>query len=1033
MKNIILIILLMFVSVYPQSGFYSDSLFVRGGLWFTTDSATVTPGLAFIGFDSSLIHILDFAAYIDSTRKGLMGYAALDSLLSPTQFYKNTLWYVRQAGLDSLGDFVPKIRGRGLYETVGDTIVLDLQTDSGLILRNAGIALGTPTTITTLTTNAVSGSTHSHALTETGDIEGVTAGAGLSGTATSGTATIVVNAGLGIQTTNDSVAVKLRTDSGLSKLEAGLAMGTPTTLTAATSNAVTGASHTHAITGFLTAETGDISSVTAGTGLTGGGTTGDVTINAVASTGLDTVADSIKVKLAASSGLLSKTAGLSLDGTDARNYNWTNETHNLLTTGTGSFGSDLYLTVNNKNIYGKLTSAANSRMMGIGSDDKLYIGATSGIGEIRLYSGNGTANMVLSSGNVVTFNGSTSGISHTDLSNLNSASYTHLTATNATDLTDGGNTTLHTHSIYLTGNQTITLSGDITGSGTTAITTTIADNSVDGTDIALGSDAQGDIMYYDGTNWARLGQSTSGYLLKTQGAAANPAWANITDYESALEGVLDRSDLQGTQSSSTLSDMEEYVEDYIGGMVTGNTETGIAVTYEDSDGTLDFVVSESGDIESVTAGAGLTGGGTTGAVTLDVIASTGLATVADSVKVKLAASSGLLSKVAGMSLDGTDARNYNWTNETHNLLTTGSITSGVGGYIVTGVGSWTGSTLARAVDTGASYILGGTAWNQGSGLEYFGGEHATTPGRVKIWYGSQVDDLTFTDFYLARKDNGAEITVLRADINGDITLYDALTTTGVISAGSIGAGTTWNGNQVDFSSYVNATVSYPLQESGDNIQFNYDNADFTLMYSSTLALKDGGIDTNEVLDSEFYDYIADHSAWITGWNIASAQIRNFAGSYYASEDVVNYSGVYIFDDESTNDDRLYYQITVPGDYDEGGDLYIAAMWEGQDATAGNVRWQLGRQWADIGEAFPNDSTLYVNDANITTGTKYLNIAYFAQINGAGYKVNSVIKGMLARNSSNVDDTYTSKDAYLHDIILIYPVDRAAGMRNYNAK
>ena len=37
---------------------------------------------------------------------------------------------------------------------------------------------------------------------------------------------------------------------------------------------------------------------------------------------------------------------------------------------------------------------------------------------------------------------------------------------------------------------------------------------------------------------------------------------------------------------------EESIEDVVGGMVTGNTETGIAVTYEDGDGTLDFVVSD---------------------------------------------------------------------------------------------------------------------------------------------------------------------------------------------------------------------------------------------------------------------------------------------------------------------------------------------------------------------------------------------------------------------------------------------------------
>ena len=45
--------------------------------------------------------------------------------------------------------------------------------------------------------------------------------------------------------------------------------------------------------------------------------------------------------------------------------------------------------------------------------------------------------------------------------------------------------------------------------------------------------------------------------------------------------------------TSTLT--EEQVEDYVGGMVTGNTQTGITVTYQDSDGTLDFVVTSQTD------------------------------------------------------------------------------------------------------------------------------------------------------------------------------------------------------------------------------------------------------------------------------------------------------------------------------------------------------------------------------------------------------------------------------------------------------
>ena len=40
---------------------------------------------------------------------------------------------------------------------------------------------------------------------------------------------------------------------------------------------------------------------------------------------------------------------------------------------------------------------------------------------------------------------------------------------------------------------------------------------------------------------------------------------------------------------------QEQVEDFVGGMVSGNTETGITVTYQDSDGTLDFVVASQTD------------------------------------------------------------------------------------------------------------------------------------------------------------------------------------------------------------------------------------------------------------------------------------------------------------------------------------------------------------------------------------------------------------------------------------------------------
>ena len=53
---------------------------------------------------------------------------------------------------------------------------------------------------------------------------------------------------------------------------------------------------------------------------------------------------------------------------------------------------------------------------------------------------------------------------------------------------------------------------------------TIANNAVTGAKIALGSDTQGDVMYYNGTDWARLGAGTVGQYLATGGAGANPSW-----------------------------------------------------------------------------------------------------------------------------------------------------------------------------------------------------------------------------------------------------------------------------------------------------------------------------------------------------------------------------------------------------------------------------------------------------------------------------------------------------------------------------
>jgi hypothetical protein len=51
--------------------------------------------------------------------------------------------------------------------------------------------------------------------------------------------------------------------------------------------------------------------------------------------------------------------------------------------------------------------------------------------------------------------------------------------------------------------------------------------------LAFTDQAQGDIAYFNGTQWVRLAAGTSGQFLKTQGASANPDWgAPFTSYDS---------------------------------------------------------------------------------------------------------------------------------------------------------------------------------------------------------------------------------------------------------------------------------------------------------------------------------------------------------------------------------------------------------------------------------------------------------------------------------------------------------------------
>ncbi len=184
----------------------------------------------------------------------------------------------------------------------------------------------------------------------------------------------------------------------------------------------------------------------------------------------------------------------------------------------------------------------------------------------------------------------------------------------------------------ITGNTTVGGTLGVTGASTLDSTAVTNNATVGGTLDVTGNTTAG------GT----LGVTGNTTLGGTLGVTGNTTIAGTL-------GVTGSSTLEGSVSVEGKT-IGEYVQDTVGSMVAGNSENGITVTYQDTDGTLDFNV----DDPDIT----LTGG-VTGSATMTNLNDVSIATSLDTTSVRAKFSAGEGIDIASGVISGENATTSN--------------------------------------------------------------------------------------------------------------------------------------------------------------------------------------------------------------------------------------------------------------------------------------------------------------------------------------------------------------------------------------
>ncbi len=571
------------------------------------------------------------------------------------------------------------ITGAAVNEAVDDRV-------DSLLTAGTGISLTYDDAAGTLTING-----------QQGDITGVNAGAGLTGTASSGDATLNIGAGTGITVNADDIAVNFKDEDDMSSnsathaatqqsikayVDASILTKDNTdeitegssnlyfTNTRAdaritnalvdeddmSSNSATKLPSQQSVKAYVDAQvatvpTGDITSVVSGTGLTGGGTSGDVTVNVVAGNGLIanandvTIDTSITADLTTAQNLTNKTITTPiLNGTvsgtavlDQDNMASNSNTHLATQQSIKAYvdssvagkdntdeitegSSNLYFTNErvDDRVDALLTSGVNVAMTYDDANGSLEIrvpyeniqdtvgaqiatnGTHTGLtasyddandGAIDLAVSTSHVRGLISAGGDLSYNSSTGVISFTnDAGDISSV-------VAGTGMTGGGTSGDVTVNVIggdgITANANdIALSSSVAGNGLSFSSGVLAVG-VDDSSIELDSDAV-QVKALGVTNAMLAGSINEG---KLAGGITN---AKLDNSSITIDGTA--VSLGGNITTTNTQLTTEQVEDIVGGMLDG-TETGISVSYDDTNGNLDFVIGDNDITNAMLAGS----------------------------------------------------------------------------------------------------------------------------------------------------------------------------------------------------------------------------------------------------------------------------------------------------------------------------------------------------------------------------------------------------------------------------------------------